>query len=147
MPGTDRKTGLHARPRGHGSAPLHFDPIAWRARLRAINPLIAAAVSFGSGEFPARTPVRHSGKPNEALKFKTPVLIHRSDTTPRGNPIPAAVFSVFENARKEQRKTSALVPGWDFVGWKVRGAATRFRHHGTEWSWLRVETHVCWHHR
>jgi len=91
---------------------------------RQINPMIAAALS-GSGEFTA-TNADSSGprpdafasdvssdalKPNEQLNIQTGPLIHRSDTTPRGNPIPAPSEIAKERlprSRKEQ--TTGLIP-------------------------------------
>ena len=120
LPGTDRRPDPHET---EAMDPLNLpgsDRVPSKPG-RQINPLIAAALSTG-GEF---TP-NESGsgvfapdaigsdvssdvlKPNEQPKVQTAPLIHRSDTTPRGSPIPAPSEIAQERPRKE--KTTGLVP-------------------------------------
>jgi hypothetical protein len=101
---------------------------------RQINPLIAAAIS-GSGEFTATNassgdPSSSEGfkpsamgsdvssdvlKPDEQIKVQTAPLIHRGDTTPRGNPIPApSEFAKERPPRDRKEKTTGLIPN-DFT--------------------------------
>jgi hypothetical protein len=132
VPGTDRKPD----PRQTESMdPLELpssDRLPASKPGRQINPLIAAALS-GSGEFTAtkaRPDDPSSGllkpsamasdvssdvlKPNEQLKVQTAPLIHRSDTTPRGNPIPAPSEIAKERLRDRKDKTTGLIPN-DFT--------------------------------
>jgi hypothetical protein len=55
-------------------------------------------------------------KPAEEPKIRTDPLIHRSDTTPRGNPIPAPseIAERRELARDRKEKTTGLIPA-DFT--------------------------------
>ncbi len=75
---------------------------------RQINPLIAAALS-GSGEFLSSDAGSDILKPNEEAKFKTSVLIHRSDTTPRGNAIPPPPRRA-EDSFSSMEKSTGLIP-------------------------------------
>ncbi len=125
MPGTDRRPD----PRDtEAMDPLNLpgsDRVPISKPGRQINPMIAAALST-SGEIAATD--QSSGilkpdafasdvssdvlKPNEQPKVQTAPLIHRSDTTPRGNPIRAPAEIADERSRKE--KTTGLIPA-DFA--------------------------------
>jgi FHA domain len=132
VPGTDRKPD----PRQTESMdPLELpgsDRKPTSKPGRQINPMIAAAIS-GSGEFtatnsspgdPSSEILKPSAmrsdvssdvlKPNDQLKVPTAPLIHRSDTTPRGNPIPAPSEIAKERQRDRKEKTTGLIPN-DFT--------------------------------
>jgi hypothetical protein len=125
MPGTDRKPDPHDT---EAMDPLELpgsDRVPATKPGRQINPLIAAALSSGTASHSGENtsgPPRSSDvssdvlKPNELPKVHTEPLIHRSDTTPRGNPIPApAEFAVKRDPLRDHReKTTGLIPA-DFT--------------------------------
>lgn len=49
-------------------------------------------------------------KPNEQPKVQTAPLIHRSDTTPRGNPLPAPSELAVPRSRPQKEKTTGWIP-------------------------------------
>jgi len=137
LPGTDRRPD----PRETEEMdPLNLpgsDRVPISKPGRQINPLIAAALSSsgeigsGVGGVGSDQLVAHGSsssglkldafgsdvssdvlKPNEQQKVPTAPLIHRSDTTPRGNPIPAPADVAQERPRKD--KTTGLIPA-DFT--------------------------------
>lgn len=132
VPGTDRKPDPRQT---EAMDPLELpgsDRVPASKPGRQLNPLIAAAIS-GSGEFtatntsagdPSSETLKPSLmasdvssdvlKPNEQLKVQTAPLIHRSDTTPRGNPIPAPSEIANERMRDRKEKTTGLIPN-DFA--------------------------------
>jgi hypothetical protein len=86
---------------------------------RALNPLIAAALSSSSGEFSGNDVSSDVLRPNE-VKDHTGALIHRGDTHPRGNsiippplPLPLAKSTKGKTVPKKDQ-TSGLVPA-DFL--------------------------------
>jgi hypothetical protein len=108
LPGTDRRPDPHDT---EAMDPLNLpgtDKVPPSRAGRQINPLIAAALS-SSGEIRSDVASDVSSdvlRPNEQPKIQTDVLIHNSDTTPRGNLI--APPTSLERDRKE--KTTGLVP-------------------------------------
>lgn len=147
LPGTDRR----ADPREtEAMDPLNLpgsDRVPISKPGRQLNPLIAAALSSSgeigsgiSGEIGSSNKTRDDSssgslkpdafgsdvssdvlKPNEQQKVSTAPLIHRSDTTPRGNPIPAPSEIAQERPRKE--KTTGLIPA-DFTPTESSRSAT-----------------------
>lgn len=125
LPATDRKPDPS---KTESMDPLEMptsDRVAASKPGRQINPLIAAALSSStigdpsdssSGALkPETLPSDVSSdvlKPNEQPKVQTEPLIHRSDTTPRGNPIPspAEIAAKREALRDRKDKTTGLIP-------------------------------------
>jgi hypothetical protein len=117
LPSIDRKPDLH---KTEEMDPLNL-PVSERVPAskpgRALNPLIAAALSSSSGEFSGNDVSSDVLRPNE-VKDHTGALIHRGDTHPRGNsiippPLPLAKSTEEKNVNKKD-KTSGLVPA-DFL--------------------------------
>ena len=119
LPSTDRRPDPH---KTEEMDPLNL-PVSERVPAskpgRAINPLIAAAISSGSGEFSSSDVSSDVLRPNEEKNDHTGALIHRGDTSPRGNPvIPPATSPPLKSAAvsndQKKDKTSGLAPA-DFI--------------------------------
>lgn len=124
LPGTDRKpdpadTEAMDPLELPGSDRLPANPASKPGR--QLSPLIAAALSSSdagdsTGSLkPDTLPSDVSSdvlKPAEQPKIHTEPLIHRSDTTPRGNPIPdPSAFAVKRDPTRDNReKTTGLIP-------------------------------------
>jgi pSer/pThr/pTyr-binding forkhead associated (FHA) protein len=108
MPATDRRPDPHET---EAMDPLNLpgtDKVPVGKPGRQLNPMIAAALS-SSGVLPTDVASDVSSdvlKPIEQPKVHTDVLIHHTDTTPRGNLI--ALPTADERERRE--KTTGLVP-------------------------------------
>ena len=115
LPSTDRKPDPH---KTEEMDPLNL-PVSERVPAskpgRAINPMIAAALSSSSGEFTDSDVSSDVLRPNEE-KNHTGALIHRGDTSPRGNPVirPPPVKPAEDYSAKKKDQTSGLAPA-DFL--------------------------------
>lgn len=149
LPGTDRRADPHET---EAMDPLNLpgsDRVPISKPGRQLNPLIAAALSssgeIGSGigngvingkagaDEPISSGLKPDAfgsdvssdvlKPNEQQKVSTAPLIHRSDTTPRGNPIPAPSEIAQPHVRERKEKTTGLIPA-DFTPTDISRSAT-----------------------